>query len=129
MDVDPADDVMTQPTDIRRHPIDRVCLRCLAPFVITPDDQEYFARKAAEAGGTALILPVRCRSCRAARRRERLVVCPDSADLQMVCRACRGAFVFTEADQAFYARMDFLPPRRCRDCRRAGKPSFVRGNQ
>lgn len=104
--------------------IDRICVRCLEAFAITPADQAYFARKATEAGAPTWTLPVRCRSCRDIRRREGTVVQPAGIDLQVICRDCATAFVFTENEQDFYARKGFRPPRRCHPCRRAVRPAF-----
>ena len=43
-------------------------------------------------------------------------------DKLLRCRACGKQFVFTAAEQAFYAKKGFaLWPRRCKDCRRTAQ--------
>lgn len=40
-----------------------------------------------------------------------------SEDIQLTCRQCGNEFTFTKAEQDFYQRQGFIPPRRCRECR------------
>ena len=43
-------------------------------------------------------------------------------DKILVCRECGRKFLFTTAEQEFYAEKGFSKwPRRCKECRRAGK--------
>ena len=37
------------------------------------------------------------------------------------CKDCGKDFDFTEKDQEFYKEKGFLPPKRCRSCRKARK--------
>lgn len=53
-------------------------------------------------------------------------------DKRLVCKECSAEFVFTAGDQAFYASMDYVEPKRCRECRQkrraAGtRPAIERG--
>ena len=44
------------------------------------------------------------------------------SDQQITCSECQGAFVFTEAEQDFYASKGLAaPPKRCKTCRQARK--------
>jgi CxxC-x17-CxxC domain-containing protein len=40
-------------------------------------------------------------------------------DQQITCCECRQVFVFSDAEQEFYASKEMKPPKRCRPCRRA----------
>jgi CxxC-x17-CxxC domain-containing protein len=42
-------------------------------------------------------------------------------DERHVCTACGADFVFTEAEQAFFAEKKLVPPKRCKPCRQARK--------
>jgi hypothetical protein len=42
-------------------------------------------------------------------------------DLLIECAECRQDFMHSARDQAFFAQMQFGPPKRCRDCRAAFK--------
>lgn len=49
---------------------------------------------------------------------------PDTStftDQDLVCRDCKGAFVFTAGEQKFFAERQFTPPARCKQCRAARK--------
>jgi len=46
---------------------------------------------------------------------------PRFEDKTLQCCDCEGDFVFTGADQAFFARNDFAVPVRCAECRAAKK--------
>jgi len=35
----------------------------------------------------------------------------------LTCADCKNTFEFTEKDQAFFAKMNFTKPRRCKACR------------
>ena len=38
-------------------------------------------------------------------------------DEYIKCVGCGKEFVYTERDQEFYQSKDFIPPKRCRECR------------
>src|SRR5690242_17308145 len=40
-------------------------------------------------------------------------------DQPLVCADCGATFVFSDAEQAFFAERRLLPPKRCKECRRA----------
>jgi len=42
-----------------------------------------------------------------------------NGDMNLTCRQCGGAFIFTRSEQDFYELKGFLPPSRCRECRSA----------
>jgi len=42
-------------------------------------------------------------------------------DQTLSCRDCRADFTWTTSEQRHYAERNFLPPRRCPDCRRAAR--------
>jgi CxxC-x17-CxxC domain-containing protein len=44
-------------------------------------------------------------------------------DKELICTACGGPFVFTEAEQEFYQSKGFNEPRKCKPCRDAAKQS------
>ena len=44
-------------------------------------------------------------------------------DTEIICAACRQPFVFTAAEQAYYAERGFQLPKRCRACRQARRKS------
>lgn len=44
-------------------------------------------------------------------------------DKSLACVDCKSPFVFTERDQAFFAKMKFSEPKRCKSCRTAKKAS------
>ena len=43
------------------------------------------------------------------------------ADKKITCVDCEKEFVFTEAEQAYYAEHNLVEPKRCLDCRKARK--------
>ncbi|MEB3328902.1 MAG: CxxC-x17-CxxC domain-containing protein [Candidatus Sericytochromatia bacterium] len=49
------------------------------------------------------------------------------ADQTLQCADCGVEFLYTEADQQFYAEKGFSPPRRCRTCRAAAKAARGQG--
>jgi hypothetical protein len=97
-------------------PIERMCPRCLKPFTITANEQEYFRELAKRIGGP-VTLPARCYPCRAERRREKYVVVDDGRKELLVCITCGVEFVFGGRDRTFFAQSGFSRPRRCRPCR------------
>ncbi len=51
------------------------------------------------------------------------------SDQQIACCDCGGVFVFTEAEQAFYAEKQLAaPPKRCKACRQAKKAAQSAGS-
>lgn len=45
----------------------------------------------------------------------------NSQDQQLKCIDCQHDFVFTKGEQAFFAKRNFTPPKRCKPCRDAKK--------
>lgn len=43
----------------------------------------------------------------------------------LTCEDCGIDFLFTAGEQEFYARMNFIEPKRCGACRRACRPHFL----
>ena len=43
------------------------------------------------------------------------------SDIEINCLDCQTPFLYTEADQAFYAEKQFTPPKRCKACRQVRK--------
>ena len=42
-------------------------------------------------------------------------------DKKITCKDCGKEFIFTVGEQEFYKEKGFLPPKRCRFCRKARK--------
>ena len=42
-------------------------------------------------------------------------------DKKIICSDCGKEFVFTENDQRFYEDHNYVPPKRCKDCRKKRK--------
>lgn len=45
----------------------------------------------------------------------------DLKDKTLQCKDCGKDFVYTVKDQEFYTKMNFEPPKRCKDCRKKKK--------
>lgn len=103
----------------------RTCRACGERFEITPEEQAFFHRRAAEnpAGerGTGWYWPNRCSECRRLGRQVRHndPVDPDARDEWIECCDCGQAFIFGGRDRAYFAAQNFTPPKRCRLCRQA----------
>ena len=98
------------------HPIHRTCHDCQQPFVISPDEQRWWA-ELSQRLGTVMKWPNRCTRCRALQREAQLAVCDDGQGEQLTCIDCGAPFFFGDRDKTFYAARGFARPRRCRPCR------------
>lgn len=104
-------------------PITRICAACGETFTVSPDEQLFLQRLAAQRGGDReWQLPRRCVHCRADRRHARQAI-THAADQDIPCRCanCGDSFLFRVVDQVFYMKNNFAQPRRCPPCRNARK--------
>jgi hypothetical protein len=99
-------------------PIIRECRECGQAFEIGLEEQALLRELAAANQWAGWTLPRRCTPCRAARRRERLVVRADQPDEWRRCVDCGVEFEFGGRDKTYFAARAWAPPTRCRDCRR-----------
>ena len=42
-------------------------------------------------------------------------------DLEKTCSVCNKPFIFTAGEQQFFASKQFVPPKKCKECRAAAK--------
>ena len=47
------------------------------------------------------------------------------SDVILTCFDCKGTFVFSAGEQAFFASKALSPPKRCPNCRRQRKQTIV----
>lgn len=45
----------------------------------------------------------------------------EKQDITIVCSDCQTEFLWSEGEQIFYEENQLLPPKRCKDCRKARK--------
>ena len=45
----------------------------------------------------------------------------ETGDKKLQCCDCKGEFVWSAKDQAFYEEKQFVPPKRCAPCRKVRK--------
>jgi hypothetical protein len=98
--------------------VQKTCRDCGCAFTITDEEVRLFEQLAWTHGEREWQLPNRCTPCRRARREARLVVRADDEDKWLRCRSCGEDFFFGAKDRGFYASRAWLPPTRCRSCRR-----------
>ena len=112
---------MREPTSSTRAttPLFRTCRECGHPFEITVAEQVWL-QQLGEQNGTPVYLPARCTPCRSALRAARYAVQPDRPDEWRRCVECGVDFVFGGRDRDYFASRGWLPPNRCRECRRRG---------
>lgn len=45
----------------------------------------------------------------------------EKKDIVIVCNSCNTEFLFTVGEQEFYGKLNFLEPKKCKQCRDARK--------
>ena len=88
------------------------CCDCKAEFFFSEKDQAFFTQQ-------GFAEPVRCTSCRAAKKAKQRY------PLTISCCGCSNEFVHTIGAQLHYEESGFEPPIRCAPCRAAKKASHV----
>jgi hypothetical protein len=47
------------------------------------------------------------------------------SDITIICKDCKTEFIWTEAEQQYYAEHKFVSPKRCKACRSKRKAEKV----
>ena len=48
-------------------------------------------------------------------------------DVRIKCQDCGTSFIFSKREQIFYDEKNFIPPKRCRQCRKIKSLKFSKG--
>lgn len=88
------------------------CRDCKTDFLFSEKDQAFFTQQ-------GFVEPVRCTSCRAAKKAKQRY------PLTISCCACTNEFVHSIGAQLHYEENGFEPPIRCVPCRAAKKATHV----